>query len=110
MTLCLEIQADDTLTSSVVFGMVRVYTPLWVLPDLKMAAQSVKVVGVSCIMPVFISVGESKKYILLFLHNGKSRPIFLCFEIRAPYDWLHFLCSLWMDSMEYVNLKKKEKR
>lgn len=61
MTLCLEIQADYTLTSIVVFGMVRVYTPLCLLPDLKMAAQSMKVVGVSCIMLVFISVGEKEK-------------------------------------------------
>lgn len=61
MTPCLEQQAHYTLTSIVVFGMVRVYTPLCVLPDLKMAAQSMNVVGVSCIMPVFISVGEERE-------------------------------------------------
>lgn len=43
------------------FGNVSVCTPLWVFPDLKMAAQSMNVVGVSRIMPVLASVGEEKK-------------------------------------------------
>lgn len=58
-------QACSTLTSIVVFGNVSVCTPLWVFPDLKMVAQSMNVVGVSCIMPVLASVGEENK-ILLF--------------------------------------------
>lgn len=58
-------QACSTLTSVVVFGNVSVCTPLWVFPDLKMAAQSMNVVGVSCIMPVLASVGEEKKNLVI---------------------------------------------
>lgn len=105
MTPCLEQQAHYTLTSIVVFGMVRVYAPLCVLPDLKMAAQSMNVVGVSCIMPVFISVGEEREknqsscyfWTVRNLVSSCSNSV-----LKSLCDLLHFLLSLLMDSMEYV--------